>query len=227
MLRPIANISFAMMRRYVRSIQGAGVPMMHTARSFSYYRKIFYNNESKNAVIESLRGKRIVDIGCGYTPYAADSMFRACHDAEVEFYGVDPVINRDIEFGIKERAMAKATGGSGSFSAHAPGLSKALSTSAEQLDFEDESVDEILCSYLLFVWIEDEALLIDILSEFLRVLKPGGKVKLYPLPEWRFMRLRSPELRRIVSHFKIEQSFVHGHGDFRVTPSMLTLLSKC
>lgn len=224
--RPLANISFAMMRRYIRSVQKVGVPMMHTARSFSYYRKIFYSNESVRAVIERLRGQRIVDIGCGYTPYASDSMFRACHDADIEFYGVDPVIGRNIEFGLKERILARSTGGGGDFSADAPGLSKALAASAQELSFEDESVDEILCSYLLFVWIEDEQLLAEILNEFLRVLRPGGTVKLFPLPEWRFMRFKNQELREVLTKFEIEQTFVHGHGDWRVTPSMLTEMSK-
>ena len=88
---PIANISFAMMHRYVRSLQRYGVSMMHTARSFGYYRKVFYKNQAKTTVLASLEGKRIVDVGCGYTPFAEDSMFRVCHDAGIEFYGVDPL----------------------------------------------------------------------------------------------------------------------------------------
>lgn len=214
------------MRRYIGAVQKVGVPMMHTARSFSYYRKIFYNNESANTVIEQLRGQRIVDIGCGYTPYASDSMFRACHDADVEFYGVDPVIGRNIKFGLQERILARSTGGGGNFRTDAPGLSRALAVSAQELSFDDDSVDEILCSYLLFVWIEDEQLLAEILSEFLRVLKPGGVVKLFPLPEWRFMRFKNQELRTVLAKFEIDQTFVHGHGDWRVTPSMLTSLAK-
>jgi hypothetical protein len=62
-------------------------------------------------------GKRIVDVGCGYTPYAEDSMFRACHDAGVKFYGIDPLIGTDIKFGLKERTLARATGGRGIFNA--------------------------------------------------------------------------------------------------------------
>ena len=224
--RPIANMSFAVMHGYVRSIQRRGVAMLHTARPFSYYRKVFYKSQSKSAVLKSLQDKRIVDVGCGYTPYAEDSMFRACHDVGIEFYGVDPLIGTDIKFGFKERAMARATGGSGHFSTHPPGFSKALAASAEKLPFEDQSVDEILCSYLLFVWIEDEEVLADILGEFLRVLKSGGLVKLYPLYEWRFMRFKNKRLRNILANFKVEQTFVHGGRDFRVTPSMLTEMTK-
>ena len=223
---PIANVSFAMMHSYVKSVQRSGVSMMHTARSFSYYRKVFYKNRSKAAVLAGLEGNRVVDIGCGYTPFAKDSMFRACHDRGIEFYGVDPVIASDLKFGIKERAMAIATGGSGVFSANAPGLERALSARAEKLPFDDESIDEILCSYLLFVWIEGEEDLADILGEFLRVLKPGGVVKLYPLYDWRYMRIKQARLKNTVANFRIEQTFVHGGRDMRVTPSLLTEMTK-
>ena len=200
--------------------------MLHTARTFSYYRKVFYQGLSDAAVLHSLRGKRIVDVGCGYTPYASDSMFRACHDAGVEFYGVDPLIGTDIKFGFKERALARATGGNADFNIEPPGLSKALPAGAQDLPFDDQSVDQILCSYLLFVWIEDEDVLADIFSEFLRVLKPGGLVKLYPLYEWRLLRFKNQRLKENLANFEIEQRFVHGGADLRVTPSMLTEMTK-
>ena len=200
--------------------------MMHTARPFSLYRKVFYNGESEQAILTRLEGKRIVDIGCGYTPYAEDSMFRACHQSGIEFYGVDPIIGEDIAFGFRERALARATGGKGVFSSNPPGIEKALATTAQDLPFENDSVDEILCSFLLFVWIRDEAVLADILSEFLRVLKPGSKAKLYPLHDWRFMRIKSERLKQILDKFQLEQSFIHGGGDLRVMPSMLTEMTK-
>lgn len=224
--RPIANASFAMMRRYLRSAQRRGVDMMHTARPFSFYRKVFYEGDSEAVVLRGLQDKRIVDIGCGYTPYADDSMFRACHEAGIGFYGVDPLIGEDVAFGFKERLLVRATGGSGSFSHNPPGIEKALSTMAQELPFENDSVDEILCSFLLFVWITDESVLADVLSEFLRVLKPGGKAKLYPLYEWRFMRIKSEKLQKVLANFRLEQSFIHGHGDLRVMPSMLTQITK-
>ena len=224
--RPIANLSFAMMHGYVRAIQKSGVDMVHTARPFSYYRKVFYEGQPASAVLRSLRGKRVVDVACGYTPYAEDSMFRACHDADIEFYGIDPVIGAHLKFGIRERAVARATGGSGRFSIDSPGIANALSARAQELPFEDNSVDEILCSYLLFVWIEDEDLLADVFTEFLRVIKDGGSIKLYPLFEWRYLRFKNKRLRDILSHFKIEQTFVHGGRDWRVTPSMLTQMTR-
>jgi SAM-dependent methyltransferase len=224
--RPLANASFLMMRGYIRSAQRRGVDMMHTARPFGHYRKVFFQGQSGSRVLQSLQGKRVIDVGCGYTPYARDSMFRACHDAGVDFYGVDPLLGTDITFGFRERALAVATGGSGSFSKHAPGLSKALPVGAQDLPFEDASIDLILCSYLLFVWIDDEALLADIVEEFLRVLKPGGLVKIYPLNEWRVKHFKSARLKKILSHFTIQQTFVHGRGDLRVMPGMLTEMTK-
>lgn len=223
---PIANISFALMRGYLRSAQRRGVGMMHTARPFSHYRKVFYQAQSRSQVLENLKGKRVVDVGCGYTPYAEDSMFRACHDAGIEFYGIDPLIGTDFKFGLKERALVRATGGRGIFNAKAPGLSRALNTSAQELPFDDQSVDEILCSYLMFVWIEDEAILADILEEFLRVLKIGGQAKLYPLHEWRIMRFKNRRLRQVLAKFKIDQIFAHGGQDLRVMPSLLTRMTK-
>ena len=90
--RSVANLSFGMMQHSLQAAQKVGVDMLHTARSFDYYRKIFYHNQSRGRVLRQLQGKRIVDVGCGYTPYARDSMFRACHDAGLDFYGVDPRI---------------------------------------------------------------------------------------------------------------------------------------
>ena len=223
---PIANLSFALMHGYVRSAQRRGVSMMHTARPFSYYRKVFYQGQSRSAVLHSLKGKRVVDVGCGYTPYAPDSMFRACHDVGVEFYGIDPLIGTDIKFGLKERTLARATGGRGIFNAEAPGLSRALSATAQMLPFDDQSVDEILCSYLMFVWIEDEEILADIFEEFLRVLKPGGQIKLHPLYEWRFMRFKNARLQEVLTGYKIKQTYTHGGMDLRITPSLLTQMTK-
>lgn len=224
--RPIANASFAMMQIYLKSAQRRGVGMMHTARPFDHYRKVFFRGQSRSSVLRSLQGTQVIDVGCGYTPYTPDSMFRACHDAGVDFYAVDPLLGTNITFGFRERALARVTGGSGNFNPDAPGLEKALPASAQELPFEDASIDQILCSYLLFVWIDDEEVLADILGEFLRVLKPGGLIKLYPLYEWRFMRFKNARLKSTLDQLQIDQTFVHGQGDMRVMPSMLTEMTK-
>jgi ubiquinone/menaquinone biosynthesis C-methylase UbiE len=122
--------------------------------------------------------------------------------------------------------LARAMGSKGSFSKTPAGMSKAISAYADALPFADQSIDQILTSFLLFIWIEDEAALTKILREFLRVLKPGGLAKLYPLPEWRLLHFKSLELIEVLEQFTIAQTFVHGGLDFRVTPAMLTEMSK-
>ena len=42
-------------------------------------------------MLKSLEGKRVIDVGCGYTPYSDDSMFQACGDAGIDFYGIEPL----------------------------------------------------------------------------------------------------------------------------------------
>ena len=95
-----------------------------------------------------------------------------------------------------------------------------------QVEALGESVDEILCSYLMFVWIEDPEVLADILAEFFRVLKPGGTARIYPLDDWHWFRFRNPELHDVLDQFTVSQSFVRGGGDWRVQPAMLTRLRK-
>ena len=224
--KPVANLAFSMMQHYIHSAQRRGVGMMHTARSFQAYRKVFYQNQPESVVLSQLHGKRIVDIGCGYTPYADDSMFRAAHEADVEFYGVDPLIRMGIRFGFRERALARATGGSGRFRTDPPGVEKALRTTAQELPFQDQSIDEILCSYLLFVWIEDEATLADIFEEFRRVLKPGGLVKIFPLHEWQRDQFENKRLTRVLEGFEIKQRFIPAAPLSRVMPSMLTKMTR-
>jgi ubiquinone/menaquinone biosynthesis C-methylase UbiE len=224
--RPLANISFAVMNKQVRAIERSGISMMHTARPFWYYRRVFFQGQSATSVLDDLKGKVIADIGCGYTPFADDSMFQACNQAGIEFYGVDPLLANQVKIDFKDRLLARAMGSKGNFSNTPAGMSNAVSAYADALPFTEQSVDQILTSFLLFVWIKDEAALSKILREFLRVLKPGGVAKLYPLPDWRLMQFENMELIDVLKRFTIKQSFVHGGLDFRVTPAMLTVMGK-
>jgi hypothetical protein len=78
----------------------------------------------------------------------------------------------------------------------------------------------------MLVWIEDEKILADIFKEFFRVLKAGGHIKLYPLYEWRLMDFKNVQLLEVLKNFKINQTFNHGGRDLRVSPSLLTQLTK-
>ncbi|MEO0369724.1 MAG: methyltransferase domain-containing protein [Pseudomonadota bacterium] len=223
---PIANMSFAMMRGYIRSMQRRGIQTLHTARPFSHYRKIFYSDIREDKLLQDIKGKVIADVGCGYTPFADDSMFRKCYEAGIEFYAIDPMLGGDINIGVPERLLARSMGSAGAFTLEPPGFEKAIAASAEDLPFEAESIDEILCSYLLFVWITDQEALAKILGEFLRVLKPGGVARIYPLYAWKYTRFTNKKLLTVLSQFDIQQKFVHGKGDLRIQPSFLTTLTK-
>lgn len=223
---PIAGLSCEALNHFISAARRGGVDMMHTARPFTYYRKVFYEGRSGYAVLRELRNKRIVDIGCGYTPYAEDSMFRACRNAGIEFFAVDPLLGEPVSLGCKERALALATGSSGRFNKTPSGLSRAIAAPAQQLPFAAESINEILCSFLLFVWIDDDAMLAEILEEFQRVLVPGGVVKLYPMAGLHLTSGANPKLQSAMRGFELKQSFVHGGLDWRVMPAMLTAMER-
>jgi SAM-dependent methyltransferase len=180
--------------------------MISTARSFSYYRNIFFDNKSEAAVLRELQGQCILDIGCGLTPYASDSMFQACHQGGVDFYGIDPKLAEGFKLGPFDRAKIMATGG-GKMNCDAPGLEKGIATLADDLPFEDESVDLILSCYLLFAWIGDEDILERIFREFHRVLRPEGKVNIFPTPHYEPGKIKHPGLKQIMQGFDVEQEF--------------------
>jgi SAM-dependent methyltransferase len=183
--------------------------VISTGRSFGYYRSIFFGGKSAPAVLGELRGKRILDIGCGLTPYVSNSMFQACHKAGIDFYGIDPKLEQGFRLGAFDRAKIRATGG-GKMRADAPGLERAIATAADQLPFEDESVDLILSSYLLFAWIRDEALLDSIFREFDRVLTPGGETRIFPAPHYAPGKIVHPGLQQRMRGFDVQQTFFSG-----------------
>ena len=129
---PLANASFAVMNHAIGRMRWLGIDIMHTARSFDVYRRMFYRNRPAKAVLTSLEGKRIVDVACGYTPYAPDSMFQACYAADIEFFGVDPVLSDTVSPGIADRMLARWTGGSGEFLADPPEHLERLRAAAQR-----------------------------------------------------------------------------------------------
>jgi SAM-dependent methyltransferase len=223
---PLADTSFAVMHHALGGMRLLGVDILHTARSFATYRRMFYGNRPAAAVLASLAGKRVVDLACGYTPYAPDSMFQACRAAGIDFYGVDPVLSDPLTAGVSDRLLARWTGGSGEFLSAPPGLERALDATAESLPFADGCVDEMLCGFLLWVWLRDERVLADVFDEAARVLRPGGSMKLFPLPRWRWLRPREPALREALDCFDVSQRFVRGHRRSRTLSAMSTTLVR-
>lgn len=208
-----------MTRRQVRRLGRFSGGVINTARPFAYYRKVFFDKRGATEVLQSLAGEKIVDVGCGLTPWAPDSMFRACHDSGIEFYGIDPAISKSMNFTLRDSLISRATGGSGRYERDAPGTEKALSARAEALPFADGEIDRILSCWLILVWINDERDLFDIFTEFHRVLKPGGSFSLYPLPDWRSLRFKDPDLRRCLQQFHFSQHFVFERFNWQFPPA--------
>jgi ubiquinone/menaquinone biosynthesis C-methylase UbiE len=223
---PLADASFAMMNRALDRMRWLGIDIMHTARSFDVYRHMFYRNRPAARVLADLQGQRVVDVACGYTPYAPDSMFQACQAAGIEFYGVDPALSEALVPGLGDRLLSKWTGGSGEFLHRPPGMERALSATAQSLPFEDGSVDEILCGFLLWVWIDEDRVLADIFREMSRVLRPGGVARLFPLPQWHRLGATHPSLREALAGFELSQHFVLGKPRAKTLSAMLTTLVK-
>ena len=84
----LANMTFRVVDSFTRASNRLLLPVISTGRPFSYYRKIFFDNKPGSTVLRELQGQCILDIGCGLTPYVSDSMFQACHNAGVDFYGI-------------------------------------------------------------------------------------------------------------------------------------------
>jgi SAM-dependent methyltransferase len=205
----LADLTFKMADRVTRAYNRYDLPVISTGRSYRYYRKIFFANRSAANVLSELQDKRVLDVGCGLTPYVSNSMFQACHRAGIDFYGIDPKLASGFKLGAFDRAKIRATG-VGKMQLDAPGLDKGIGAMADDLPFADGSVDLVLSSYLLFAWISDETALESIFREFHRVLKPGGEVRIFPTPSYNPAKIRSPGLRDIMQCFAVEQKYFSG-----------------
>jgi SAM-dependent methyltransferase len=183
------------------------LPVISTGRSFAYYRKIFFGNRSQRDVLGTLVGKRVVDVGCGLTPYVSDSMFQICRRKGIEFFGVDPKFAEGLRLSPLDVAKIRIVGGRGRIRANAPGLENCIGSTADDLPFGDGSIDLILSNFLLYAWIQDEDILETIYREFHRVLKAGGEVRIYPAPELDGDRIRHVGLQDVMNEFEIRQRF--------------------
>ena len=183
------------------------LPVISTGRSFAYYRKIFFGDRSQREVLKTLEGKRVIDVGCGLTPYVSDSMFQICRKQGIDFFGVDPKFANGFRLRPLDVAKIRAVGGRGKISAQAPGLEKCIGAHADDLPFDDGSIDLILSNFLLYAWIQDEAILAKIYREFHRVLNDGGEVRIYPAPDLGISKAGNSELRAVMKKFAITQRF--------------------
>lgn len=204
----LSALTFRGMKANAEFYQFLSLPVISTGRSFEYYRKIFFGNRSQRAVLRALKDKRVVDVGCGLTPYVSDSMFQVCRTKGIEFFGVDPKFAEGFRLNALDVAKIRAVGGRGKIRRKAPGLENCFGASADDLPFEDGSIDLILSNFLLYAWIQNEDILASIYGEFHRVLNDGGEVRIYPAPELVVDRVRNAGLRKVLEKFEIKQRFI-------------------
>lgn len=222
----LSDISFSVMEANLKLYERLHLPVISTARPFAFYRKIFFHNKPESALLDSFGRKRIVDIGCGLTPFTEDSMFQVCRRHGIDFYGVDPKLAQGFKFGLFDRIKSVATGATSFPKADMPGLEKAVPAYADDLPFAEQSVDIILSSWLLFAWIQDEALLVKIFTEFDRILKPGGQISFYPSMHLSRVKTRYPLLSQFLADYQKQQQFILGLNPGSLPPSYVTHLRK-
>lgn len=216
----MSDATFAVMRSQVRLAARLDLPAISTGRPFAFYRKVFFDGRGEADVLAELRGRVIADVGCGLTPFVPNSMFQACHRAGIEFYGVDPKLDGGLRLGRFDRFKTAVNGGA-TPDPNAPGADRRVASLAGDLPFEDGSVDLMLSSFLLFVWLVDDAPLTDIFEEALRVLRPGGTLQIYPTPRWTEGRI-GPRLWELVSRRMTVRQVFFGSPDIANLPPGFT-----
>ena len=195
------------------------LPILSTGRAFSYYRQAFFDHQSEEDVFRELRDKTVLDIGCGLTPFVEGSFFRRCDDAGIACYGVDPKLTNFDYTWLDRMAVLFMRGRR--IDPDAPGQERHIGAFAHELPLEDNSVDLVLSSWFLFVWIRDEPLHA-ILQELHRILKPGGQVRIAPTP-W----LQDGTWRASIPEgFDIQQEFHITPRIFHRPPAYTTRLTK-
>jgi ubiquinone/menaquinone biosynthesis C-methylase UbiE len=203
----LSALTFRGLRANADVYRFLSLPVISTGRSFAYYRRIFFGNDSRREVLEGLNGKRVVDVGCGLTPHVSDSMFQACREQGIEFFGVDPKFSKGFSLNSLDVAKIRAVGGRGKIYRRAPGRERCIAASADRLPFDDGSIDLILSNFLLYAWITEEELLGMIYREFYRVLSDAGEIRIYPAPELDVDEISNAGLRSVMKKFDVRQQF--------------------
>jgi len=222
----IANFSYWSTRVQIRqlALYCGGLPI--TSRPFSYYRRVFFDDQPAQTALASLQGKKVLDIGCGYSPYSKESMFRACYDNGIEFYGVDRALKQSHAFRSSDVLLARLTGGTGKYDINSPGLERAISATANQLPFFDNTIDMILSCWFIPIWIDTEEELLAVFAEIYRILKVGGTISLYPLPDWDNFAIKLHQLRLLFDKFSFSQEFIFEPFDLMYPPMNRLTLTK-
>ena len=222
----LSRLSFRILHSSMAVYSAFNIPVISTTRPFRFYRKMLFNDQSKQQLQQELQGKTLVDIGCGLTPFIEDSMFQWCRRNGIDFYAVDPKVKDGFRFGLFDHLKSLATGARTRPNPNIDGLEKTVATYANQLPFADDSVDIILSCWLVFSWIHDDALLTDIFREFSRVLKPGGSVRIFPTGSVSQIQTQYPELWKMLAGWHMEQDFKASANISNVPPAFTTHFYK-
>lgn len=222
----LANLSFKIMHASMAVYDRFNIPVISTTRPFRFYRKALFDNQSKEQLRQQLQEKTLVDVGCGLTPFIEDSMFQWCRRQRIDFYGVDPKVKEGFRFGLFDRVKSLATGARTVPNPSIQGLEKTIATYANQLPFEDNSVDIILSCWLVLSWIRDDALLAEIFREFSRILKPGGSIRLFPTDSVSQLRANYPKLWEVITDWRSSQRFMASINIGNIPPAFTTRFDK-
>lgn len=123
--------------------------------------------------ISDLKGK-VLDIGSG---------INETFSKEAAGHGVDVVSLNPNLIGEYNRILAKSSSNYDTERSATEWLAQSVAGIAQELPFAGNSFETVISSAVFPVYIEDEKERLQILKEIERVLKPGGKAYLAPLPE--------------------------------------------
>ncbi|MVO98494.1 class I SAM-dependent methyltransferase [Paenibacillus lutrae] len=189
------------MQNKVRFYEQTGVAM--TCRNFSEYLHMFDLQE------EHLLGRKILDTGAGASSFTAEAVRRGIDAYAADpLYSEDAagleergrneigkfvaklterqhLFNWDL-YGGPEQLRAIREQSFEAFLTHYKAdsrLNRYTAASLPALPYEKESFDLILCSHFLFLYAEqfDQEFHRQALEELLRICRPGGEVRIYPL----------------------------------------------
>lgn len=169
-----------------------------TANAEDYRRTLFPEQKKVANLIDSLKGKFIIDVASGQTHKNPYSLINLIHqdslektdtltDADknkIQMFGIDP---KAAEFkNENEDSFMSLLFGSGTnmFTRAAqkdtPAEKSVIAGVAESLPIREGVADIILSNFFLAYWVRKPQRLLVILKEFQRTLKSGGEIRIYP-----------------------------------------------
>jgi ubiquinone/menaquinone biosynthesis C-methylase UbiE len=120
--------------------------------------------------VEVLKGKRILDVGCGPALFAIEAtrlqLDVSSVDARVPYHPLPPTMSVQEQEQYRQMVEGKYI----------------VKGRAQSLPFEDDSFDVVLAMQSVPAYLpRDDAVRDETMSEMLRVLAPGGEVRLFPV----------------------------------------------